>query len=114
MVFRMLAVLSEFERDVISERTSMAMKHLRANGRYTGGHEPYGFRFVEGALETVPQEAAVISDVQRLRSEGVSLRGICKKLTEQGTKARTGKPFQAVQVARMLRTPIQAREGNHA
>ncbi len=40
MVFRMLAVLSEFERDVISERTSMAMAHLRSTGKYTGGFEP--------------------------------------------------------------------------
>ena len=44
MVFRMLAVLSEFERDVISERTSMAMVHLRNSGKYTGGFEPYGYR----------------------------------------------------------------------
>ena len=50
MVFRMLSVLSEFERDVISERTSMAMKHLRATGKYTGGFQPYGYRNVEGTF----------------------------------------------------------------
>lgn len=36
MVFRMLAVLAEFERDLISERTAGAMRHKRARGEYTG------------------------------------------------------------------------------
>lgn len=108
MVFRMLAVLSEFERDVISERTSMAMKHLRANGRYTGGHVPYGFRFVRGELEPVPDEAAVIREIQRLRLEGVSLRGICKVLADRGIRTRTSRTFQAIQIARVLKSLPQA------
>ncbi len=35
MVFRMLAVLAEFERDQISERTSSSMQHMRACGKKT-------------------------------------------------------------------------------
>ena len=37
MVFRMLAVLSEFERDLVSERTSHALQHKRSLGAATGG-----------------------------------------------------------------------------
>ena len=44
MVFRMLAVLAEFERDQISERTTAAMQHKKARREYTGGEAPYGWR----------------------------------------------------------------------
>ena len=43
MVFRLLAVLNEFERDLISERTTAAMAHLREQNRFLG-QVPYGYR----------------------------------------------------------------------
>lgn len=103
MVFRMLAVLSEFERDVISERTSMAMTHLRNSGKYTGGFEPYGYRSEGGNLEVVAEEMNVVRQIHRLRNEGVSLRSICKALTAQGITTRMGKPFVPVQIVRVLK-----------
>ncbi|BDU74897.1 recombinase family protein [Mesoterricola silvestris] len=103
MVFRMLAVLSEFERDVISERTSMAMKHLKQSGRYTGGFEPYGYRCVEGALQAVPEEREVVQLIQRFHEAGASLRTIGRRLSEVGITSRAGKPFQAIQIARILK-----------
>jgi DNA invertase Pin-like site-specific DNA recombinase len=103
MVFRMLAVLSEFERDVISERTSMAMAHLRRSGRFTGGDDPYGFRNVDGVLQEIPEERHTIQVIQKLREEGASLRAISKKLSDMGRLSRTGRPFLAEQVARILK-----------
>lgn len=106
MVFRMLAVLSEFERDVISERTSMAMAHLRSSGRYTGGFEPYGFRNVDGSLEVLPHEMEVVQIIHQLRGEGASLRAISRRLHTDGFHSRTGKVFQPIQIARILRTSV--------
>lgn len=103
MVFRMLAVLSEFERDVISERTSMAMAHLRSSGKYTGGFEPYGYRCIDGELIGVTEEMDTIRTIFRLSEEGTSLRGICKYLSVIGVTTRTGKAFLPVQVARVLK-----------
>ncbi len=104
MVFRMLAVLSEFERDVISERTSMAMAHLRSTGRYTGGFEPFGYQCVSGELKVFPKEMAVIRLVHQLRAEKKSLRSICKLLAWQGITSRAGNAFHPVQIARILKT----------
>lgn len=103
MVFRMLAVLSEFERDVISERTSMAMAHLRSSGKYTGGFEPYGYRCTDGELQAVPEEMGIIRTILRLSETGVSLRGISKRLSEIGVTTRTGKAFLPIQIARILK-----------
>jgi len=104
MVFRLLAVLSEFERDVVSERTSMAMKHLRALGRYTGGFEPYGFRRVDGALREVPEEMVVIQTIHQLRDGGLSLRAISQRLSDKGVRARAGKPLHHALIARILKS----------
>ncbi len=115
MVFRMLAVLSEFERDVISERTSMAMRHLRATGRYTGGLAPYGYRSVDGVLQAVPEEMRIIQLIQALGAEGGSLRSISRHLLEQGLTSRAGKAFHPAQVARILKAPsVDAAGGTHA
>jgi DNA invertase Pin-like site-specific DNA recombinase len=104
MVFRLLAVLSEFERDVVSERTSMAMAHMRSCGKYTGGFEPYGYRSIDGSLQPIPEEIAVIQLIHRLRTGGESLRSISKQLSERGISARTGKPLHHALIDRILKS----------
>jgi len=105
MVFRLLAVLAEFERDVISERTSMAMRHMRATSRFTGGRVPFGFTLLgNGELEPVPEEQAVIAQVQALHAQGgTSLRKIAAVLGQKGQLSRTGRYYLPEQIRRMLR-----------
>lgn len=103
MVFRLLAVLSEFERDVVSERTSMAMRHLRSCGRFTGGIDPYGFRSVDGVLQPIPEELEVIRIIHNLHQEGASLRAISRRLSEQGIRARGGKALHHALIARIVK-----------
>jgi len=102
MMFRILAVLSEFERDLISERTAMALAHLRAQGQHTGGEAPYGYRVANGRLVVDEAEQAVIQHARILRSNGLSLRAVAQKLHALGCSSRVGRAFAAVQVARML------------
>lgn len=49
MVFRLLAVLNEFERDQISDRTRFALAHKKANGEKTGGTVPFGYKVDPGS-----------------------------------------------------------------
>jgi DNA invertase Pin-like site-specific DNA recombinase len=102
MIFRMLAVLSEFERDLVSERTTMALAHLRANGRHTGGDAPFGYRVEGGALVAHAPEQAVISRARTLRGAGLSLRAVAARLAAEGACSRDGRVFAAQQVARMV------------
>jgi len=92
MVFRMLAVLAEFERDQLSERTSGALRHIRASGRKTGGRVPYGYNLdADGrTLLPDPTEQGVLRRIRSLRSEGKSLRAIAALLDSEGIRSKSG------------------------
>jgi site-specific DNA recombinase len=103
MVFRMLAVLNEFERDQIAERTSTAMQHKKAKGELVGS-VPYGKVLADDGvtLMDVPAEQEVIAEARNLHGAGLSLRKIAGILAEKGFKARNGKVFAAIQIQRMV------------
>lgn len=102
MVFRLLAVLSEFERDVIAERTSMAMRHLQAQGRHIGGQVPFGFLVVDGKLVASTYEQEAMKFAKNLRDLGFSLRSIAQVLEQHGFLSRNGYRFDPKQVSRMI------------
>jgi len=91
MVFRLLAVLSEFERDQVSERTRMALAHKRRNGEKTGGDVPYGFRLDNGRLVEDPAEQKAIGLIRKLHAGGASLREIAARLEAAGYRTKTGR-----------------------
>jgi len=92
MVFRMLAVLSEFERDQVSERTRFALAHKRANGEKTGGDVPYGYRLEEGRLVKDAGEQKAIVLIRQLHGKGHSLRAIAAELEARGYQTKTHRP----------------------
>lgn len=103
MVFRMLAVLAEFERDQISERTTTAMQFKKSKGERVGS-VPYGY-FLDGDNITLiehPDEQDVIRQARELKASGLSLRAIATELNRRGFNARNGRIFQATQIARMV------------
>ncbi len=91
MVFQMLAVLAEFERNQISERTKAAMAHMRSQGRFTG-QVPFGFDLHSDGETLVPneEESAVIQSIVSWRGDGLSLRGIANRLQERGIRTKSG------------------------
>ena len=89
MVFRMLAVLSEFERDQISERTRVALAHKRAKREKTGGDVPHGYQIQSGRLVPDATEQRAINLIRELRTKGYSLRQIAEKLQSQGIRTKT-------------------------
>lgn len=100
MVFRMLAVLAEFERDQISERTKTALAHLRHQGKRISGRIPFGHNLAINGVDLVPNptEQQAIHLMQALRIDGWSLREIAAALTEKGipTKTRTAWSPEAI------------------
>jgi len=110
MVFRMLAVLSEFERDQISDRTRFALAHKRACGEKTGGDVPFGYRARNGKLYRHAEEQKAIAMIRDLRAEGLSLREICCHLTAAGVARKGGSRSWHPQIV----SDILQREGKAA
>ena len=89
MVFKMLAVLADFERDQLGERTKMALAHKRANGEVYAPI-PFGFEAIEGRLVAVKQEAAIVADILRMRDAGQSFAEIAGTLNARGIAGKRG------------------------
>jgi len=90
MVFRMLAVLSEFERDQVSDRTRFALLHKKSIGEKTGGDCPFGYRVRKGKLYLHADEQKAVRLILNLHGKGQSLRGICRKLEDAGIARKNG------------------------
>ena len=89
MVFRMLAVLNEFERDQISERTSAILQHKKAKGEVYSPI-PYGFRREGNKLIEDKKEQRVVLLIQKQKVDGYSLRKIASELNNKGIPAKRG------------------------
>lgn len=92
MIFRLLGVLNEFERDLVSERTTAALQHKRANGERVGTI-PYGFDLADDGKTLLLNagEQGVIRDIRDLRAAGKSFRRIAKVLTERSVPTKSGR-----------------------
>jgi len=94
MVFRMLAVLNEFERDQISERTSAILQHKKAMGEVYSPI-PYGFKREGKKLVPNEEERRVISLIILLKKQGLSLREIASEFNVAGIPAKKGGKWYA-------------------
>lgn len=104
-VLTILAGLAQMEREQISERTTFALAHMRANGLKTGGDLPFGFRLAEDgrSLEQHPEEQEVVACVRELVAEGQSMRKVAEELNRRGILTKKGKAWTHVQVGSVLR-----------
>ena len=89
MVFRLLAVLNEFERDQISERTATALRHKKQQHR-AYSPTPYGYDRVGDTLVVNDRETEVLKRIEASRIQGLSLRRIADALNENGILAKNG------------------------
>lgn len=90
MVFRLLSVLAEFERDLVAERTKSAMAYARSQGRCVG-NVPYGYDEVDGRLIENETEQKALQFIILLRERGFSLRKIGLELQNRDIKTKMGK-----------------------
>lgn len=103
MVFRMLAVLNEFERDQTAERTAMALQHKKAKGERYSRHSPYGFTEKGGWLIPNEKEAEMIEKAGLLYRGGASYRKIATELNGLGYRNRKGKELGVSSIQSLLK-----------
>ena len=102
MVFRMLAVLNEFERDQIAERTKAALSHKKAKGEKYAP-VPFGYKEVEGRLVEVKREASIVAEILELREQGHTLAGIAGQLNTRGIEGKRGGRWYASTVRYLIK-----------
>ena len=108
MVFKMLAVLAEFESDLVAERTSAALQHKKANGERVGG-VPYGFDLAPDGVHLTANdnEQAAVARIVSLRREGCSYRAIGEALERQGVRPKRGRTWHAKVVRDLARRVVE-------
>lgn len=87
LLFGILAMTAEFERELIRERLAEGRTAKTAKGGHIGGTAPFGYEKVgegRGAmLIPVPEEQAAIERMVELRESGASLRAIAETVTTE-------------------------------
>ncbi len=112
MVTSILAVLAEWEREVISERTKAALAYKKARGEWVGV-PPYGFAVNgDGTLHVVGEEMSTIATMKRWRRRGASYRQIAARLNDACVPARRG-TWGKSSVARLVNEHTKTRKARY-
>ena len=103
MMFQMMSVLAEFERNLVAERTTTALQHKKSNNQKYCNQTPYGFEAIEGRLVQVAQEAEIVAEIQASRNVGNTLQSIANSLNGRGIPTKTGKQWQPATIHLLLK-----------
>ena len=102
-----MALVAQQEREAISSRTKAALAEAKARGKTLGGYRP-GARKVDYRLSVEARQrtaeafrASVGPMVAELRNDGLSLRQVASRLTEQGIRTAKGGMWTAAAVRRV-------------
>ena len=123
-MLHVMAAVAEHEAKAISERTKAALSAYKARGGKLGaeleqcrnltaaarrkGAKRAGEAVAKAAVDAY---ADLVPSMVAMRAEGVTLAGIAERLTTEGHTTRRGKPWNAVQVARVLERAEASLEG---
>jgi DNA invertase Pin-like site-specific DNA recombinase len=115
LVFGLMAMFADFERERIAERMEDGRHAKRRNNGFLGGQPPFGFK-VEGEgrqARLIPDdhEQHVVRLVERLARRN-SHALVVKELAQLGYKGRDGKPIGYMQINRMLEGAKKRRATN--
>lgn len=105
MFFGMMALVAEFERERINERTDDGRKAKRKINGHCGGAPPYGFTVVgegrQAMLVPNEPEREIIRQIKEMVARDWPPSWIKRALDERGIVTRAGKPFLIHQVQRL-------------
>jgi DNA invertase Pin-like site-specific DNA recombinase len=100
---------------VSPERTKAALAAYKARGGLLGAARPGAYRLTGGAKPKAAKRAGEVAranaaaayadlapNIAAMRAEGISLRRIAGRLNADGHTTRRGKPWNPVQVQRVL------------
>lgn len=101
-----MQMVAQIERELASQRTRLAMKALRDQGKHCGS-TPYGYEIVNGRLEPKAGEIEIVAKIielreKKTRGKKMTLADIAAYLTRSGVPTRRGGKWGAEQVRSIL------------
>jgi hypothetical protein len=96
----MVALMETHRR--VSEAVSKARRVIDNDRVFQGGRVPYGKRLENGFLMVDDHEQEGIAHAISLRSKGMSLHKICRRLEELGYRPKSGGQWYATGVRRLI------------
>jgi DNA invertase Pin-like site-specific DNA recombinase len=107
LTIHILAAVAQHEREIISARTSAALKAAKARGKRLGNpklSEARRHAAAANAEKADRYSANVLPVIQEIQKSGIkSLRGIARALTARGVPTARGGSWTPVQVSDILR-----------
>ena len=88
MLRMMLIAFAEFERDMISERTTEASEYLAKEGNPGGGLTPLGYDRVDKLLVVNEEDAELVRYIFNSYLEHPSTNSVAEKLNAQGNRTK--------------------------
>jgi site-specific DNA recombinase len=102
MVINLLGTISQWEREVIAERTSEALQFKKKGLRKYTRITPYGYSLVEGGYLLNESEIQTIAQITKLREVGkCSYQEIANHLNQEGIPTRFGRAWAKQTVQRL-------------
>lgn len=108
LMLNLLGAVSQWEREVIGDRTRDAMAMLKKKGVKMGG-PALGWSRTDGLdddgrrmIQTVEAEVATVERIVELRRGGMSFRQIASRLAAEGWKTKRGGRWQPFTVAKVI------------
>lgn len=89
MILNIMATVSQWEREVIGERTSAALQHKIAQGQHVGS-PGLGFRMADGQLQADQAEGSIVERILGLREDGLTLQAIADTLNDEKIPTKRG------------------------
>lgn len=102
MLEAFLLVIAEQERHNINARTTAGRKVKAAQGGYSGGKPPYGYKVVDHKLVVNEEEAEVVREIFLRKGRCETFQAVADALNRRGAKSRTGAKFSISTVQGIL------------
>ena len=101
MFLTMMSGFAELEKNLISERTTPALAHKKAQHQVYAAL-PLGYRNEEGKLVPVDEELLVVAEIRDMRGQGKTLRDIADDLNQRGIVGKRGGKYHASTIKAVL------------
>jgi site-specific DNA recombinase len=105
LMMNLLASVSQWEREVIGERTQEAMSYKKQH-RQVYSPVPYGFAREGTALVEDEAEMRIVRQMREWRGQGWTLTAIADTLNKQGVPTKRGGRWAAATVWYMLKNSL--------